>query len=107
MTDLKPCPFCGADADRRPIAGAFDRHGNGYEWRLDCSMCGAGVDLLFATPAEAISAWNRRAPAVGSEGEGRRFVAQALRNAAEFGKGTDNSVHRWWLRDKAEEIENG
>lgn len=58
MSEMKPCPFCGAPAMLRKheerIKPFFVRCGN-----LDCRLIVA-TDY-FATKDEAIEAWNRRA----------------------------------------------
>ncbi len=53
MTDeLKPCPFCGArDPDWFHVVYG----------EVNCGNCGA-VGPCELTDAEAIAAWNRRAP---------------------------------------------
>lgn len=54
MNDLLPCPFCGGEAE---LAG--DRETN--EHIVFCKPCGA-QEAYHKTKAEAIIAWNRRAP---------------------------------------------
>lgn len=54
-----PCPFCGGDAI---VVG----HG---PYRVACMKCTASLPHLYVvTEAEAIAAWNRRAPAVAAGG---------------------------------------
>lgn len=48
--ELKPCPFCGGEAEI--VMSGGDR-------RVDCKKCGARSDW-YDTEAEAIAAWNRR-----------------------------------------------
>lgn len=60
MTDaLKPCPFCGPG---NSVPGLwFDDTTNAY--RVNCGACGSGTGFKPGwTEAEAIAAWNRRAP---------------------------------------------
>lgn len=69
MTELKPCPFCGGEAETKASR---------YEpieltvWSVRCKTrrnadkqmgwCVASSSLVkYATEAEAIEAWNRRA----------------------------------------------
>lgn len=50
MDELKPCPFCGGEAEIR---------GDGYFW-IQCKYCWAET-TGSEDMAEAIEAWNRRA----------------------------------------------
>ncbi|MBR8471215.1 Lar family restriction alleviation protein [Burkholderia cenocepacia] len=68
MSELKPCPFCGATA-------AVEKIGRDW-WRLKAlhdDECALDSDHMLQAPhtpegrAWVIAAWNRRAPA--SEGE--------------------------------------
>ena len=57
-TELKPCPFCGGDAE-------LSHKRNLNTWIVECSNqdCPASymIGADFETEAEAIEAWNRRA----------------------------------------------
>ena len=53
MSELKPCPFCGGEAEL--MVGKY----YGTKW-VECKTCHAESDA-FDTRAEAIDAWNRRA----------------------------------------------
>lgn len=58
-TDLKPCPFCGSDAE-------LTRGGDAY---VTCAGCGAEGAWFEAdldrgkAVQQAIASWNRRVPA--------------------------------------------
>ena len=61
MSELKPCPYCGAEAI------AVDQHGSVYHrWmppinfvRIECTGCKAKTAYHFP-PSEAVEIWNRR-----------------------------------------------
>lgn len=56
MEDLKPCPFCGAEAQLReeqPVPT------DDYYYRVRCRQCWATTDWNNK-PDGAIEAWNRR-----------------------------------------------
>lgn len=57
MSDLKPCPFCGGEADCNNNAVM---QGGKLKWATECLGCGVITDC-FDTKQEAIEAWNRRA----------------------------------------------
>ena len=53
--ELKPCPFCGGEAEI--ISGASNRQ----VFFVTCDTCGAETPWIARTKAEAAEAWNRRA----------------------------------------------
>lgn len=55
-TELKPCPFCGGEAD-------IGKYGEdvGITFYFICCTCGAELDRHTVTEKAAIEAWNRRA----------------------------------------------
>ena len=61
MTELKPCPFCGGDADIQYLKPVVD--GGLDEFRVRCPAigCGGAVTGWMSKPT-AIQAWNRRTP---------------------------------------------
>lgn len=70
--ELKPCPFCGADAvltehephDHSPglvaLTGIPAKHPG--SWTVECVACSCG--MIHGAREEAIAAWNRRAPVI-------------------------------------------
>jgi Lar family restriction alleviation protein len=62
MTELKPCPFCGSEANEYELSersiDCFDALWL-YKFTVICEKCGCRTDK-FNQPAEAIEAWNRR-----------------------------------------------
>lgn len=57
MSELKPCPFCGGEAELRDDGEA------GYPYYVQCVECGGMTDgyLHADRPFGAIDAWNARA----------------------------------------------
>lgn len=53
--DLKPCPFCGSEAELRFSEG---ESGKRYYW-VPCKKCSC-CQTIFDTPQEAGAAWNAR-----------------------------------------------
>lgn len=60
MTELKPCPFCGAPVGKVYIDGL-------YEARISCISCGGQVRFSISQDNEIgqiidslVSMWNRR-----------------------------------------------
>lgn len=51
MKELKPCPFCGGEAEMQHAMG---------EWWALCPICKANVDGKN-TEQRAVEAWNSRA----------------------------------------------
>ena len=62
MTELKPCPFCGGEAE---MLTAESMHG-GYLFGIMCNDCRSRGDI-YDNEAEAIAAWNSRADYHGYE----------------------------------------
>ena len=56
MEKLKPCPFCGREADCNNT-GILDHNGNALWW-VEC-ICGVNTDG-YNTQDEAATVWNRR-----------------------------------------------
>lgn len=56
MAELKPCPFCGGEADCNN--SGFMKAGK-HMWAVECLKCGM-VTTFADTEKEAIEAWNKR-----------------------------------------------
>lgn len=54
---LKPCPFCGGDAEIASVKSGIFRHAYYY---VRCTMCGA-TSRVQETARKAERSWNRRA----------------------------------------------
>ena len=54
--ELLPCPFCGGDAD------IWRASGERTAWVACMGRCSVLVSKEYTTDAEAIAAWNTRAP---------------------------------------------
>lgn len=50
MTELKPCPFCGGEAELYNDEGL---------WKVQCEDCEASTGQYYM-PENAIAAWNTR-----------------------------------------------
>lgn len=68
MVDLKPCPFCGGEAEIVTLDNWYINSPVGVGWPVGvgCSQCPViiaefGEYKRFTTEAEAIAAWNTRA----------------------------------------------
>ena len=59
MSELKPCPFCGGEAE---MLTAESMNG-GYLFGIMCNDCRSRGDV-YDTEAEAIAAWNTRAVSI-------------------------------------------
>lgn len=55
MTELKPCPFCGAKAILKPFYCGLS-----YNWAVVCTETFAHHMTFGGTQDEVIKEWNRR-----------------------------------------------
>lgn len=61
MNNLKPCPFCGGQADISVDHEAVkDTEGRRWAYTIVCNRCCATSGLTYS-PKKARDAWNRRA----------------------------------------------
>jgi Lar family restriction alleviation protein len=80
MTDnlkdaLAPCPFCGGEAER---AHQEAQRGLGKAVYIWCPNCESRTGLAWSGSAEAIAAWNRRAPITPPAADLVERVARAM-----------------------------
>ena len=62
IDELKPCPFCGGEAQRDSNNAHNGDRMDEWEWfSVYCPNCFCAQTPQYKTPAEAIAAWNRRA----------------------------------------------
>lgn len=70
MSELKPCPFCGGEAEivKRDVEPQGDPwYGKKIELFVGCKECGACLfdecfHEGFGSEEQAMSAWNKRTP---------------------------------------------
>ena len=57
MAELKPCPFCGGEANVK-------HHSNNFIdwWEVECSNCHVSQNERYEYEFEAVAAWNTRKP---------------------------------------------
>ena len=60
MTNLKPCPFCGGEAERIDIPAEHDDIENAGASCIQCSRCVASTALHFDRKENLESSWNDR-----------------------------------------------
>lgn len=59
MSELKPCPFCGGEAQRFTLPE--DEFGNGGGDVITCSRCQASSHVEFGRKENLVDRWNHRA----------------------------------------------
>lgn len=83
MDELKPCPFCGGEAETLTA----DSMNGGYLFGIMCNDCRSRGDV-YDTEAEAVAAWNTRSDDYKQAAEyWQRMYEQAFaeRTCEEFG----------------------
>jgi hypothetical protein len=96
MQELTTCCFCGSES----VEAIPDHDEDGPMFWVYCGRCEAQGPVIYsvpseghtATPAEAIAAWNTRATATPTEGEGVRTIARRITRELRKGCG-DNSCY--------------
>lgn len=58
-TELKPCPFCGGEAEVLHYETFTINFSSVYKYYVSCKKCNANTDLK-ASIEDVIKAWNRR-----------------------------------------------
>jgi len=60
-SELKPCPFCGSEAQQRSSVIERGDYGDTIRYNVGCPQCDASAGWDDYEDV-AVSAWNRRAP---------------------------------------------
>lgn len=62
MTELKPCPFCGADGMIVKLESQKGKYCRRLPYKVQCSKCKCAFTYeYFKTEEDAAEIWNRRA----------------------------------------------
>ena len=62
MAEMKPCPFCGGEAELYDHTRFDRKHEKLYEYfRVGCKECDLRFPKFSDSKEDAIEAWNRRA----------------------------------------------
>lgn len=61
--ELKPCPFCGGEAEINPHSfwNEKEKDFTDKTFGVVCGECQTSGNQFYGTEAEAVEAWNRRA----------------------------------------------
>jgi len=79
MTDeLKPCPFCGGEAELRSWSWPYVRY------QVRCSACKCQARARMASEAEAIAAWNTRQSTTSDALAAMREAREALADVLDY-----------------------
>ena len=83
-TELKPCPFCGSEAE----VNHGTTYGFRYEYEPRCTKCECMLGV-YETEKEAIETWNRRAK------ESKNIATESIEHIVKCTdcKYADESVH--------------
>lgn len=98
MTEIKPCPNpWGCSGSQAPVCTHYNFDGNSALRHVVCHSCGERGPVR-PTEAEAIAAWNQRAPAP-SLLNGLREAREALAGVYEWADQLANGA-TWHFRDQ-------
>lgn len=62
MSKLKPCPFCGSEAEIQDLNDGLC-YRRKYRYRVKCQKCPCSFAFtFFKTKESAVDAWNTRTP---------------------------------------------
>ena len=59
MSELKPCPFCGSEAELTIVPGYFKSGLSSSGWHVRCLNCYCSQPP-YMSDHDAVEAWNRR-----------------------------------------------
>lgn len=94
MEGLKPCPFCGGDADVVDLNDTEGVRVAGFRFAVRCTICGATLECRSAIQSKI--AWNRRY----DEFEAIKMAAVAmLEESRAFGKAMEESSRLLLAKD--------
>ena len=69
MSKLKPCPFCGGEAERFTIESEKDYPVDFGGDVIQCKKCFASTKVFFGEKQGIVAAWNKRAAIAAAKGE--------------------------------------
>ena len=61
MEELKPCPFCGGEAELKLIPNYFTQGLSSNGWAIECTRCHC-TQTPHMSDHDAVEDWNERKP---------------------------------------------